>query len=67
VLGWKPKGIVAMTGCVLTAVLGMLSVVWYALGEHASEEEMESEERAKQEKKDARKAGGIFGGLRRRV
>ncbi|KAF6757624.1 Fet3 protein [Ephemerocybe angulata] len=29
-LGWRPKGIVAMTGCVLSATLGMLTVVWYA-------------------------------------
>lgn len=31
-LGWKPKGIVAMAGCVLTALIGMLTVVWYAWG-----------------------------------
>jgi len=30
-----------MTGCVLTAVLGMLTVVWYAIGGALSEEEIE--------------------------
>ena len=29
--------------CVLTAVLGMLSVVWYSLGGQVTEEEMERE------------------------
>ncbi|KAG9035834.1 ferroxidase fet3 [Tulasnella sp. JGI-2019a] len=28
-LGWHSKGIGAMTGCVLSAVLGMAAVVWY--------------------------------------
>ncbi|KAF9480958.1 ferroxidase [Pholiota conissans] len=44
-LGWRPKGIGAMFGCVLTAVLGMASVVWYALGGHISEAEIEHEVR----------------------
>lgn len=68
VLGWKPKGIVAMFGCVLTAVLGMISVVWYALGEHFTEEEMEREARDTEDKKAARRAAtkGLFG-LRKRT
>jgi iron transport multicopper oxidase len=47
VLGWRPRGIGAMFGCVLSAVLGMLAVVWYARGGYASEAEMEREVREK--------------------
>lgn len=61
ILGWRPKGIGAMTGCVLTAVLGMLAVVWYAFGGHIEDEEMEREVRERIEQKNAR------GGLRGRV
>lgn len=59
VLGWRPKGIGAMAGCVLTAVLGMLTVTWYALGGHISDEEMEAEVRVQQEEK--RRRGKLFG------
>lgn len=31
-LGWNAKGIGAMTGCVLSAVIGIATVVWYAMG-----------------------------------
>ena len=57
--GWHSKGIGAMAGCVLTAVLGMLTVVWYALGGHISEEDMEHEVRQHQEAKARR--GKLFG------
>ena len=57
--GWHAKGIGAMFGCVLTAVIGMGTVTWYALGGHISEEEMEREVREKVEKKAAR--GRFFG------
>ncbi|GJE86451.1 multicopper oxidase FET3 [Phanerochaete sordida] len=59
VLGWRPKGIGAMAGCVLTAVLGMMTVTWYSLGGHISEEEMEHEARLQQEEK--RRRGKFFG------
>ena len=59
ILGWRPKGIGAMAGCVLTATLGMLTVVWYALGGHISEEDMEHEVRQHQEAKARR--GKLFG------
>ncbi|KAJ7931164.1 hypothetical protein B0H13DRAFT_1480892, partial [Mycena leptocephala] len=49
--GWHGKGIGAMAGCVLAAVLGMLTVVWYALGGHITEEEQETEVRAQLEAK----------------
>lgn len=59
ILGWRPKGIGAMAGCVLTAVLGMLTVTWYSLGGHISEEEMEHEARLHEEAK--RRRGKFFG------
>nr|BAU94255.1 laccase [Pholiota microspora] len=63
VLGWRPKGIGAMFGCVLTAVLGMASVVWYALGGHISEEEIEHEVReALAAKEKRRKFFGLLPG-----
>ncbi|THH31008.1 hypothetical protein EUX98_g3197 [Antrodiella citrinella] len=60
ILGWRPKGIGAMAGCVLTAVIGMLTVTWYALGGHISDAEMEHEERIAAEAKERR---GRFLGL----
>ena len=58
--GWHSKGIGAMAGCVLAAVLGMASVVWYARGEQLSEEEVEEETRRKVDEKKRR---GRFWGL----
>jgi iron transport multicopper oxidase len=49
--------------CVLTATLGMASVIWYALGGHITEEEMEEEVRARISAKE--KKGRFFGLLRR--
>ncbi|TDL21948.1 Fet3 protein [Rickenella mellea] len=65
-LGWRPKGIGAMAGCVLTAVIGMATVVWYALGGHISEEEMEEEIRHAQDAKAAR-GGGVGKRLRAKI
>ncbi|OCH87144.1 Fet3 protein [Obba rivulosa] len=62
--GWHPKGIGAMFGCVLTAVIGMLTVTWYAIGGHISEEEMEDESRQHEEEKARR--GRFFGLIKRR-
>ena len=61
--GWHSKGIGAMAGCVLTAVIGMSTVAWYALGGHGTEEEMEREAREREEAK-ARK-GRFFGLVKR--
>ncbi|KAF7297982.1 hypothetical protein HMN09_01019100 [Mycena chlorophos] len=60
--GWHWKGIVAMTGCVLTAVIGMLTVVWYSLmGGHITEEEAEADARVALAKKQKRgRFYGIF-------
>ncbi|KAF5383086.1 hypothetical protein D9615_005079 [Tricholomella constricta] len=54
-LGWRPKGIVAMFGCVLTAVLGMVSVAWYMLGGQMTDEEVEDEVRQRIAAKAARR------------
>lgn len=62
--GWHPKGIGAMFGCVLTAVIGMSTVTWYALGGHITEEEMEREVREQVEAKERR--GKFFGLLKGR-
>ncbi|GLB39058.1 putative ferroxidase [Lyophyllum shimeji] len=55
VLGWRPKGIGAMFGCVLSAVLGMASVTWYALGGQMTDEETEEEVRRRVEMKEGRR------------
>ncbi|KAI9444229.1 Fet3 protein [Lactarius indigo] len=57
--GWHTKGILAMTGCVLTAVLGMFTVTWYAIGGALSEEELEHDVRAAHAAK--LKRGRLFG------
>ncbi|THG94599.1 hypothetical protein EW026_g6905 [Hermanssonia centrifuga] len=54
-----------MAGCVLTAVIGMLTVTWYALGGYISEEEMEREVRMQQEEKE--KKGKFFGLLKKKT
>lgn len=61
--GWHAKGIWAMFGCVLSAVLGMACVVWYSgggpeLSEREIEEEVREARRRKQEK------GRFFGLVR---
>ncbi|KZS97466.1 Fet3 protein [Sistotremastrum niveocremeum HHB9708] len=61
--GWHGRGIGAMFGCVLTAVLGMASVIWYALGGNISDEEMEHEARQQVYEKERR--GGKFGVVKR--
>jgi iron transport multicopper oxidase len=60
--GWHTKGILAMTGCVLTALLGMLTVVWYAVGGVLSDEEIEHDVRAAQAAKLKRRR--LFGLLK---
>jgi len=46
ILGWRPKGIGAMFGCVLAATLGMATVTWYAIsGRSLTEEQLEEEVR----------------------
>ncbi|KAF8989844.1 Fet3 protein, partial [Hymenopellis radicata] len=61
-LGWHSKGIGAMAGCVLTAVLGMLTVVWYSMGGSMTDEEIEHEVREQIDAKE--KKGRLFGLLR---
>ncbi|KAG0707940.1 Fet3 ferroxidase [Suillus ampliporus] len=60
-LGWLTKGILAMTGCVLTAFIGIVTVLWYATGGSITEEEMEEEVRQRIEEKERRgKLWGLF-------
>lgn len=46
--------------CVLTAVIGMLTVVWYTTGVTDSEEEIEREVMRRVEAKRNRKRFGLF-------
>jgi iron transport multicopper oxidase len=57
VQGWTSKAIGAMAGCILTALLGFLTVVFYASGE-VNEEEVEEELRYKAEMK--RNKGSVW-------
>ena len=57
--GWHTKGILAMFGCVLTAVLGMGSAVWYTLGGGLSDAEVEEQWRKNHARKEAR--GKLWG------
>ena len=59
--GWKPRGIGAMTGCVASATLGMIAVIWYALGGQIGEDEAMDEATRKAELKEKR--GGVLGRL----
>lgn len=56
--GWHARGIGAMTGCVASAVLGMIAVTWYALGGQIGEEEAIEEAKRKADEKEKR--GGVF-------
>lgn len=59
-LGWLVKGILAMAGCVLTAAIGIVTVMWYSMmGGAISEEEMEEEVRRRIEEKERK--GKFFG------
>ncbi|KAJ7512531.1 Fet3 protein [Mycena galericulata] len=62
--GWHAKGIGAMAGCVLSAVVGMITVIWYAFGGHITDEEVEDEVRAKIAAKEKR--GRLFGLIKKR-
>ncbi|KAH7882384.1 Fet3 ferroxidase [Phlebopus sp. FC_14] len=64
-MGWLPKGVVAMTGCTLSAVIGMLTVMWYSMDNGDSEEEMEQEARRRLEERERR--GKLFGLLRKKT
>lgn len=58
ILGWLPKGIVALVGTILAALLGMAAVVWYAFGGQLDADEVEDEVRRGMEAKAA-KGGGL--------
>ena len=50
--GWHAKGIGAMFACVLSAVLGMLGIAWYSLGDRLEDDEVEKEARRNIERKE---------------
>ena len=53
VMGWTPKAIGALAGCILTALAGFATVVWYGWGgldENELEEEMKRKLEAKKNK-----------------
>jgi iron transport multicopper oxidase len=58
-LGWHPRGVGAMAGCVGSAVLGMVAVGWCAWG-RAVEVEVERGVRRGRERREMVK--GWFGG-----
>jgi iron transport multicopper oxidase len=64
VLNWTTKAKGAMAGCVLTALLGLLSIVWYGWGNH-DEEDIAEEIKRKQELKQLH--GGKFGALKSKL
>ncbi|KAK8847393.1 hypothetical protein IAR55_005251 [Kwoniella newhampshirensis] len=57
VIGWTPKAILSIVACIVSALIGCVTVVWYASGELDSKD-MEDEIRKKLEQKKKRK--GIF-------
>lgn len=64
-LGWLPKGILAMTGCILTAFIGIGTVTWYSMGGVITDEEVEEEVRQRLDKKERR--GKLFGLFKKRT
>lgn len=52
-MGWTPKAIGALAGCILTAIVGVATIVWYASGE-LDEEELEEEVKREVERKKAK-------------
>ncbi|TNY21325.1 laccase [Rhodotorula diobovata] len=43
ITGWTPKAKGALAGCVLTAIIGMITVVWYAVGGQLDADELNEE------------------------
>ena len=59
-LGWHAKGIVALAGCIVTALLGIATIIWYSMGgldDDEVEREVSQAIRKKDAKKEARAAG----------
>ncbi|KIR56098.1 ferroxidase [Cryptococcus gattii Ru294] len=64
VMGWTPKAKGALAGCIIAALAGFASVVWYG-AEHLDEKDVEAEIRRKAEIKAA--SGGKFGMIKKMV
>ncbi|GAA5986611.1 hypothetical protein JCM11641_005166 [Rhodosporidiobolus odoratus] len=63
ITGWTPKAKGALAGCVLTALIGMLTVVWYAVGGQLDADELEEEVQREVEAKKAAGGGWIKRGF----
>lgn len=57
--GWHSRGIGVLTSCIIAAVIGMITVAWYSLGDRLSDEEVEEITRRRVDAKEAR--GRFFG------
>ncbi|KAF8315333.1 Cupredoxin [Clavulina sp. PMI_390] len=57
-IGWTPKAKGALAGCVITALLGMFSIIWYSMNA-LTEEEVHAEQQRKFDDKMALAADGL--------
>ena len=54
IMGWTPKAIGALAGCIITAIVGFITIVWYGSGgldDAEVEEEVKRKLAAKKNKK----------------
>ncbi|GAA6030923.1 hypothetical protein JCM8097_008938 [Rhodosporidiobolus ruineniae] len=58
ITGWTPKAKGALAGCIITALLGFATVVWYAVGGQLDADELEEEVQREVAAKEA--AGGGY-------
>lgn len=64
VMGWTPKAIGALAGCIITAIIGFATLVWYGWGE-LDEEELEEE--VKRNVASKQQKGSLFKRIVRRT
>ncbi|ORX38813.1 Cupredoxin [Kockovaella imperatae] len=57
IMGWTPKAIGALVGCIITAIVGFLTVVWYG---HGGLDESEIEEEVRRKMAAKGKKAGLF-------
>lgn len=62
VMGWTPKAIGALAGCILSAILGFATIIWYGWGE-LEQGEIEQEIQRKNEIMAAK--GGKYGFIKK--
>ena len=56
-MGWTPKAIGALAGCIITFLVGLATIIWYGWGS-LDEEDMEEEVKRAVDRKQAAKANG---------